>query len=95
MRCFPISKIGNIPLDYFDVYVGNDNSKETKPSPEPILTALRLIDYKDDLEDVIYIGDGENDYLSALNAKVTPLLLNRDGLDKGVKNQINSLLDLL
>ena len=64
--------------DFFTVLVGNQEAPNPKPSPEPILKALEMIKYRGDKKDVCYVGDSINDCLSALNAGITPILLDRD-----------------
>lgn len=64
--------------DFFTVLVGNQEAPTPKPSPEPILKALEMINYKGDKKDVCYVGDSLNDCLAAINAGITPILLDRD-----------------
>ena len=64
--------------DFFTVLVGNREAPTPKPSPEPILKALEMINYKGDKKDVCYVGDSLNDCLAAINAGITPILLDRD-----------------
>lgn len=63
---------------FFTVLVGNREAPNPKPSPEPILKALEMINFKGDKKDVCYVGDSLNDCLSAVNAGVVPILLDRD-----------------
>ncbi len=67
----------NISKDFFDVYVGNRECNQYKPKPDPILKALSMFDYKGDLKKVCYVGDGINDMLSAKNAGVDAILVDR------------------
>lgn len=69
----------HIPLDTFIVYTGNQEAHEFKPSPEPILKALKMFGYKGRKSNVAYIGDGLNDTYSANNAGVDAILLDRIG----------------
>ena len=64
--------------DFFSVLVGNQEAPNPKPSPEPILKALEMINYQGDKKDVCYVGDSINDCLAATKAGVTPILLDRD-----------------
>ncbi len=64
--------------DFFTVLVGNQEAPNPKPSPEPILKALEMINYKGNKEDVCYVGDSINDCLAAVNAGITPILLDRN-----------------
>ena len=82
--------------DFFTVLVGNREAPNPKPSPEPILKALEMINYKGDKKDVCYVGDSLNDCLSAVNAGVVPILLDRDDEYKDAPYQrIRSLSELL
>ena len=82
--------------DFFAVLVGNREAPNPKPSPEPILKALEMINYKGDKKDVCYVGDSLNDCLSAVNAGVVPILLDRDDEYKDAPYQtIKSLKELL
>ena len=85
----------NIPEDTFCVYVGSDMEKSTKPSPKPILKALEILNYQDSLDDVIYVGDAENDCLAGKNANIDYILINRSNKPYlGPYRSIDSLLDL-
>ena len=55
-------------LPFIDGLIGFEDSKEHKPSPEPILNALAL--FEANRESTIYIGDHENDMISAKKAGV-------------------------
>ena len=82
--------------DFFAVLVGNREAPNPKPSPEPILKALEMINYQGNKEDVCYVGDSINDCLSAVNAGITPILLDRDDEYKDVPYlKIKSLKELL
>lgn len=82
--------------DFFTVLVGNREAPTPKPSPEPILKALEMVGYKGDKKQVCYVGDSLNDCLSAVNAGIVPILLDRDDEYKDAPYQrIKSLRDLL
>ena len=82
--------------DFFIVLVGNREAPNPKPSPEPILKALEMINYKGDKKDVCYVGDSLNDCLAAINAGVVPILLDRDDEYKDAPyTRIHSLSELL
>ena len=82
--------------DFFTVLVGNREAPNPKPSPEPILKALEMINYKGDKKDVCYVGDSLNDCLSAVNAGVVPILLDRNDEYKDAPYlRIHSLNELL
>ena len=73
-----ILKKFDMQKDFFTVLVGNREAPNPKPSPEPILKALERINYKGDNNDVCYVGDSLNDCIAAVNARVVPILLDRD-----------------
>ena len=82
--------------DFFTVLVGNREAPTPKPSPEPILKALEMINFKGDKKDVCYVGDSLNDCLSAVNAGVVPILLDRNDEYKDAPYlRIHSLNELL
>lgn len=82
--------------DFFTVLVGNREAPNPKPSPEPILKALEMINFKGDKKDVCYVGDSLNDCLSAVNAGVVPILLDRNDEYKDAPYlRIHSLNELL
>jgi phosphoglycolate phosphatase len=58
--------------DLFDILVCADDVTEPKPSAVPILEVIKCLGCKKD--DVIMIGDGYNDVLSAKNAGVKSIL---------------------
>jgi HAD superfamily hydrolase (TIGR01549 family) len=86
----------NIPLDTFDVYVGNEKVKNSKPHPEPILKALELYGEIDN-KDVVYVGDAINDTISANEAGIDAVLIDRinafNESEKYIK--IENLLELI
>ena len=82
--------------DFFTVLVGNREAPNPKPSPEPILKALDMINYKGDKKDVCYVGDSLNDCIAAVNAGVVPILLDRNDEYKDAPYlRIRSLSELL
>ena len=91
-----ILKKFDMQKDFFQVLVGNREAPNPKPSPEPILKALEMINYQGDKKDVCYVGDSLNDCLSAINAGIVPILLDRDDEYQGVPyKRIKSLSELL
>lgn len=66
----------NINEKMFDVIIGNDDTEKHKPNPEPIYKAMELLHltYK---SKICYVGDALDDKKAALNAGVTPVLLDR------------------
>ena len=82
--------------DFFSILVGNREAPNPKPNPEPILKALEMINYPIDKKDICYVGDSLNDCLAAINAGITPILLDRENEYHDVPYQIiHSLKDLL
>ena len=82
--------------DFFTVLVGNREAPNPKPSPEPILKALEMINYKGDKKDVCYVGDSLNDCIAAVNAGIVPILLDRsDEYANSSYQRIKSLKELL
>ena len=61
--------------DMFSVIIGNLECKKHKPDPEPILNALKELGISN--TGVCYVGDGLDDMRCAVNAKVTPILVDR------------------
>lgn len=84
----------DIPKEYFQVIVGNQESKKHKPNPDPVLKALELLNINH--ENVCYVGDGLDDMTSAKAAGVEAILLDRENEYKN-ENEIiiKSLKDLL
>ena len=83
-----VLKVFDIPLDTFDIYMGNQEYKRFKPHPEPILMAIRASKKNYKLEDVVYVGDGMNDVLCANNAGVDAVLIDRIGAFPDSNNYI-------
>ena len=82
--------------DFFNVFVGVKEAPNPKPSPEPILKALEMINYQGDKKDVCYIGDSLNDCKAAINAGIVPILLDRNDEYKDAPyKRIKSLKELL
>ena len=86
----------DIPVHTFALYIGNKECHHFKPHPDPIIKALEHINYQGDLKDVVYIGDGLNDTISANAAGVQAILIDRDNIfpDKEEYIRIHSLMDL-
>ena len=86
----------HLPHELFMVYTGNQETDEFKPSPKPILKALKIANYKGKKSNVAYIGDGLNDMLSAKNAGVEGILIDRVNAfeDSADYIRISSLMDL-
>ena len=92
---YDILEFAGLPIDIFDVIVGSDECDDLKPKPTPILMALDKLGYDGDLEEVVYVGDSTNDYACAVNAKVTPILIDREGRDTTGYNCIHNLNELI
>ena len=91
-----ILKKFDMQKDFFNVLVGNREAPNPKPSPEPILKALEMLNYKGDKKDVCYVGDSLNDCLSAVKAGVVPILLDRaNEYEDAPYARIKSLAELL
>lgn len=54
---------------YFQSVVGAGHAEKDKPSPDPLLLAIRKINASISPDDILYIGDTETDLLCAQNAK--------------------------
>ena len=94
-HCLDIYKFHNIDYSFMDVFVGNQECITPKPDPAPINTALKMLNYDGDLEDVVYIGDSINDCKAAINAGVSTYLLDRVHAYEGNEYKvIHSLLEL-
>ena len=72
-----VLEIMNIPVDTFEVYIGNRQYTRPKPHPEPILKTLEHMKYDGPLDKVLYVGDGLNDTISANEAGVDACLIDR------------------
>lgn len=73
------------------VCVGNDSYKRSKPEPDPILIALKKVNYLKRKNEVLYVGDAKQDKDCALAAGVDYLNIKRQHNKKG---DIKSLFDL-
>ncbi len=89
-----VLKYLNIDPTIFKVIVGSDKCQGIKPSPEPILTALKECNYNDSKDEVIYVGDSFNDCLAGKNAHIDYVLLDRKGNSDSEFPTISNLLEL-
>ena len=71
-----LGKYGGIKA-LFDYSVTGDITKNFKPHPEPVLRCLSMAGVKKN--DMVYIGDAENDCLSATAAGVDFIYVDRHG----------------
>lgn len=85
-----------IPVEWFAIIVGNDQVKETKPSPMPLLYSLEKLNWRDK-SSVVYVGDGMNDMISANRAGIPAILIDRINEFEEADNytKIKTLLDLI
>lgn len=72
------------------VYVGADNYRKPKPDGDPIILALELTGFLNRKDEVLYIGDAEQDIICAKNAGVDCVIVDRN-TNKG---NIKSLLEI-
>ena len=86
----------NIPLETFDIYIGNKEYKRFKPHPDPIMKALEKCEQGFHPHEVVYVGDGLNDTLSANAAGVDAVLIDRESEYPLSENyvRITNLFDL-
>lgn len=91
-----VLKLFDMEFGLFDVIVGNETEKEPKPSPKPILAAIKALRETFSKEEIVYVGDAINDVLAAENAGIDAILLDRNNEYSDEKYQIiNSLSELL
>lgn len=86
----------DLPIDAFEIYVGNKECTKFKPHPDPIFKALEEANYEGELSDVAYIGDGPNDMISANAAGVDAILIDRHNLmeNSDKYKKISNLMEL-
>ena len=70
-----VLKFVELDDNLFSVIVGNQETRKHKPYPDPILKALEILNISKDK--VCYVGDGMDDMRCAINAGVTPVLVDR------------------
>jgi HAD superfamily hydrolase (TIGR01549 family) len=79
----------------FDCIVGSDMFKNGKPHPEPIHTALEILGVPAS-EEVCYVGDSLQDPECGINAGISGVLLDREGVHPDYQgNYIRKLEELL
>lgn len=79
----------------FDCIVGSDMFKNGKPHPEPIQTALDILGVPAS-EEVCYVGDSLQDPECGINAGISGVLLDREGVNPDYQGHyIRSLEELL
>ena len=87
----------NIPPEWFCIFVDSDKVRETKPSPKPLLYALKELGYLDKKDKVVYIGDGMNDMVSANRSGIDAILIDRldEYSDSEGYHKIHDLFDII
>lgn len=91
-----VLKMFDMEFGLFDVIVGNEKVKEAKPSPKPILAAIKALKETFSNEEIVYVGDAINDVLAAQNAGIDGILLDRNDEYSEENYQIlHSLSELL
>lgn len=78
---------------FFTEIVGADSTKKGKPYPDPIILALEKMHLNSKKNKVLFVGDSNNDLLSAQAAGVTPILLWRK--DYKVPNSLRQNVDII
>ena len=78
---------------FFDEFIGADSTKKGKPYPDPIILALEKMNLSSKKKDVLFVGDSNNDLLSAQAAGVTPILLWRK--ESKVPNNLKQNVDII
>ena len=80
----------------FDTIVGNESTKDGKPSPTSLLIAIKNIKGDFSLDEIAYVGDSIYDMQAAKNAGVDGILIDRNNEYKGEEYTIiHSLRELL
>lgn len=82
---------------FFTVLVGNNEAPVPKPDPMPINAAMKMLDYKGDKSDIVYVGDALNDVKAAHAAGIDAILLDREHIypDSDDYIKIHTLSELL
>jgi len=68
-------------LKYFDILIGRENVQNPKPHPEPVLKALKALNYTKDKK-AFMIGDTCLDSISAKEAGIIPIAVHSGYGDK-------------
>ena len=66
----------DIDSGLFSLINGNEATKRHKPYADPILKGIEMLNKTK--EEVCYVGDAPDDVRSALNAEITPILVDRN-----------------
>lgn len=86
----------DVDSNIFDVIVGFEATDKHKPEAEPILKAIELLNEDIKTSSVVYVGDSLDDMLSAKNANVDSILIERHNEYGEYKDKkIESLMELI
>ena len=92
-----VLELFGIPSEWFCIFVDSDKVRETKPSPKPLLYALDELGYLEKKDQVVYVGDGMNDMVSANRSGIDAILIDR--LDEYSESEayfkVHDLFDIL
>ncbi len=84
-----------IDENIFELIVGNKEVKKHKPNPDPIYKGMEILGLSDKSK-ICYVGDGLDDMRCAINAGVTPILIDRrNEYTNECENLIEGLKELL
>jgi phosphoglycolate phosphatase len=78
---------------FFTEIIGADSTEKGKPYPDPIILALEKLHLSSNKKNVLFVGDSNNDLLSAQAAGVTPVLLWRK--DYKVPNSLKQNVEII
>ena len=73
-----VLNVMGIPIDTFELYIGNKECERFKPDPDPINKAMVAVGDKFTKQDVVYVGDGLNDALCAEAAGIDAVIVDRE-----------------
>ena len=92
-----VLELFGIPSEWFCIFVDSDKVRETKPSPKPLLYALEELGYLDKKEQVVYVGDGMNDMVSANRSGIDAILIDRleEYSDSEAYQRVHDLFDII
>ena len=82
-KCFP-----NVDFTHI---LANGDTKNNKPSADPVLKVMEDFDFELNIENVWLIGDSESDLQCAINANCKPILygIDKNNICKNYKNSCN------
>ncbi|WP_018930582.1 HAD family hydrolase [Gracilibacillus lacisalsi] len=79
--------------EYFSIVITRNDVKRSKPSPEPILQAIKK--FRSNRQEVLMVGDTEYDYLAAKRAGIPCVLLNYYESKEEANGIFNKLVEQL